>query len=135
MDIYRDAAHVLDNLAKQKASIKTLVLGNNKIKEKKRVYAIVCESLKCSPASAFVCFYRFIDKPFIDEIMEKTKLNPCLKKVNIHYKRKSLSFLIGKHVVIHGCCSNSRFTLQFVWTTVFEIVKNVGNIIYSFEKI
>jgi hypothetical protein len=47
MNFYQQAASILDRLSQQKGTIKGLTLGDNKIKDKKKMYAIVCETLKC----------------------------------------------------------------------------------------
>ncbi|KAG0246424.1 S-adenosyl-L-methionine-dependent methyltransferase [Mortierella sp. GBAus27b] len=46
MNFYKQAADILDKLGKKEGSIKGLTLGNAEVKDKKRMYAVVCETLK-----------------------------------------------------------------------------------------
>ncbi|KAF9362063.1 hypothetical protein BGX34_006723 [Mortierella sp. NVP85] len=46
MNFYKQAADILDRLGKKEGSIKGLTLGNAEVKDKKRMYALVCETLK-----------------------------------------------------------------------------------------
>lgn len=46
MSLYHAAARVLEGLYEHKGSIKSLVLGDA-CEEKKRLYGLVCETLKC----------------------------------------------------------------------------------------
>ncbi|CAJ0756360.1 22562_t:CDS:2, partial [Entrophospora sp. SA101] len=45
MNFYKQAAEILEKLLSHKGSIKSLTLADN-IKEKKKMYAIICETLK-----------------------------------------------------------------------------------------
>jgi hypothetical protein len=47
MSLYDISAQILNKLKEQKGTIKSLVLSNNDVKDKKSVYALVCQSLKC----------------------------------------------------------------------------------------
>ncbi|KAF9158231.1 hypothetical protein DFQ26_007856 [Actinomortierella ambigua] len=46
MNFYKQAADILDQLGKKEGSIKGLTLGNAKVTDKKRMYALICETLK-----------------------------------------------------------------------------------------
>ncbi|KAF9186225.1 hypothetical protein BGZ51_002173 [Haplosporangium sp. Z 767] len=46
MNFYKQAADILDRLGKKEGSIKGLTLGNAEVKDKKRMYAVICETLK-----------------------------------------------------------------------------------------
>ncbi|KAF9985325.1 hypothetical protein BGZ65_011187 [Modicella reniformis] len=46
MNFYKQAAEILDRLGKKEGSIKGLTLGNAEVKDKKRMYALICETLK-----------------------------------------------------------------------------------------
>ncbi|KAG2183694.1 hypothetical protein INT43_006705 [Umbelopsis isabellina] len=67
MNFYQQAASILDRLSQQKGTIKGLTLGDNKIKDKKKMYAIVCETLKYKEA--------------INNIMDASKLLTIEKKL------------------------------------------------------
>ena len=78
---YVDAASVLDAFLKKKGGIKSLAYASH-VCNKKAVYALVTETLKC----VFVCSLylrclRFLkhnvvtDKEFLEEIVSKTKLH------------------------------------------------------------
>ena len=47
MNFYQHAATILDKLDQRKGTIKGLVIGDPKVKDKKKMYALVCETLKC----------------------------------------------------------------------------------------
>lgn len=46
MNFYKQAADILDRLGKKEGSIKGLTLGNAEVTDKKRMYAVICETLK-----------------------------------------------------------------------------------------
>ncbi|KAF9436104.1 hypothetical protein BGZ76_004813 [Entomortierella beljakovae] len=46
MNFYKQAAQILDRLGKKEGSIKGLTLGNAEVTDKKRMYAVICETLK-----------------------------------------------------------------------------------------
>ncbi|KAF9977506.1 hypothetical protein BGZ73_005777 [Actinomortierella ambigua] len=46
MNFYKQAADILDQLGRKEGSIKGLTLGNAKVTDKKRMYALICETLK-----------------------------------------------------------------------------------------
>ncbi|KAG0048140.1 hypothetical protein BGZ83_006856 [Gryganskiella cystojenkinii] len=46
MNFYKQAADILDRLGKKEGSIKGLTLGNADVTDKKRMYAVICETLK-----------------------------------------------------------------------------------------
>ncbi|KAI7816676.1 S-adenosyl-L-methionine-dependent methyltransferase [Gamsiella multidivaricata] len=46
MNFYKQAAQILDRLGKKEGSIKGLTLGNAEVTDKKRMYALICETLK-----------------------------------------------------------------------------------------
>ncbi|KAG0345049.1 hypothetical protein BG004_004009 [Podila humilis] len=46
MNFYKQAAEILDRLGKKEGSIKGLTLGNADVTDKKRMYAVICETLK-----------------------------------------------------------------------------------------
>ena len=47
MNFYHHAASILDKLNERKGTIKGLVIGDPKVRDKKKMYALVCETLKC----------------------------------------------------------------------------------------
>lgn len=46
-DVYLQASRIVENVLQKKGAPKSLVLENSKIKNKKKLYALVCESIKC----------------------------------------------------------------------------------------
>ncbi|CDS11029.1 hypothetical protein LRAMOSA03293 [Lichtheimia ramosa] len=46
MNFYHHAASILDKLNERKGTIKGLVIGDPKVRDKKKMYALVCETLK-----------------------------------------------------------------------------------------
>ena len=44
---YQHAATILDKLNRRQGTIKGLVIGDPKVKDKKKMYALICETLKC----------------------------------------------------------------------------------------
>ncbi|KAF9209436.1 hypothetical protein BGZ59_010112 [Podila verticillata] len=46
MNFYKQAADILDRLGRKEGSIKGLTLGNAEVTDKKRMYAVICETLK-----------------------------------------------------------------------------------------
>ncbi|KAF9099401.1 hypothetical protein BGX23_002419 [Mortierella sp. AD031] len=46
MNFYKQAADILDRLGKKEGSIKGLTLGNAEVTDKKRMFAVICETLK-----------------------------------------------------------------------------------------
>jgi putative methyltransferase len=46
MNFYKQAADILAKLSSKEGSIKSLTLADN-VKEKKKMYALICETLKC----------------------------------------------------------------------------------------
>ncbi|KAI9275408.1 S-adenosyl-L-methionine-dependent methyltransferase [Sporodiniella umbellata] len=67
MNFYQHAGRILDKLAKHEGTIKGLVIGDPKVQDKKKMYALVCETLKY--------------KQVLNEIIEKTKLCEIEKKL------------------------------------------------------
>lgn len=47
MNFYQHAGRILDKLARHEGTIKGLVIGDPKVWDKKKMYALVCETLKC----------------------------------------------------------------------------------------
>lgn len=47
MNFYRQAETILDKLSRHEGTIKSLTLGDNSVKDKRRMYALICETLKC----------------------------------------------------------------------------------------
>ncbi|CAO3670217.1 unnamed protein product [Rhizopus stolonifer] len=71
MNFYQHAGRILDKLAKHEGTIKGLVIGDPKVQDKKKMYALVCETLKY--------------KQVLNELIEKTKiLKKTLALVLIH---------------------------------------------------
>lgn len=44
--LYSSAAHIVDKVIKKQGTAKSLVI-NNRFPKKKKLYALVCETLKC----------------------------------------------------------------------------------------
>ncbi|RKP12880.1 williams-Beuren syndrome critical region protein 20 copy A [Piptocephalis cylindrospora] len=76
MNFYRQAAEILDKLSLKKGTVKSLVL-NPKVQDKKRMYAIVCETLK----------YKLV----LEDVIEGVGLLKTEKKVNLS---KSLALVL-----------------------------------------
>jgi putative methyltransferase len=57
MNFYKQAADILDRLGKKEGSIKGLTLGNAEVTDKKRMYAVICETLKRKENRFFLFFY------------------------------------------------------------------------------
>jgi len=47
MNFYQHAGRILDKLARHEGTIKGLIIGDPKVWDKKKMYALVCETLKC----------------------------------------------------------------------------------------
>ncbi|KAI8086612.1 S-adenosyl-L-methionine-dependent methyltransferase [Halteromyces radiatus] len=77
MNFYQHAGQIIDKLGRHEGTIKGLVLGDPKVKDKKKMYALVCETLK----------YKHILNEIIDTtnicVIEK-KLKRSLALVLIH---------------------------------------------------
>ncbi|RUS21547.1 S-adenosyl-L-methionine-dependent methyltransferase [Endogone sp. FLAS-F59071] len=50
MNFYRQAETILDKLLRREGTIKSLTLGDDSVKDKRRMYALVCETLKYKEA-------------------------------------------------------------------------------------
>lgn len=48
MNFYQHAGRILDKLARHEGTIKGLVIGDPKVQDKKKMYALICETLKCN---------------------------------------------------------------------------------------
>ena len=48
--LYRDAAEILSRMEKKQGSLKSLVFSQTFSVSKKKVYALVCQTLKCKAA-------------------------------------------------------------------------------------
>ncbi|KAI7866671.1 S-adenosyl-L-methionine-dependent methyltransferase [Spinellus fusiger] len=77
MEFYKHAATILDKLSRHEGTIKGLVLGDPKVKDKKKMYALVCETLKYKHVLNEIITTTSICK------LEK-KLTPTLALVLIH---------------------------------------------------
>lgn len=53
MNFYQHAGRILDKLARHEGTIKGLIIGDPKVWDKKKMYALVCETLKCKKGSRF----------------------------------------------------------------------------------
>lgn len=56
MNFYKQAADILDRLGKKEGSIKGLTLGNAEVTDKKRMYAVICETLKRKDFDASIIY-------------------------------------------------------------------------------
>lgn len=54
MNFYQHAGRILDKLSRHEGTIKGLVIGDPKVWDKKKMYALVCETLKCKSVLATV---------------------------------------------------------------------------------
>ncbi|KAG2185612.1 hypothetical protein INT44_002405 [Umbelopsis vinacea] len=79
MNFYQQAASILDRLAQQKGTIKGLTLGDNKIKDKKKMYAVVCETLKCMVILILLVCTK--DKEALNNIIDTSKILTIEKKL------------------------------------------------------
>ena len=70
MNFYDSCAQILEKLKMQKSTIKSLILSNNHIKDKKSTYAIICESLKYKEAIDHIIN--------ASELIKSTKLPPWI---------------------------------------------------------
>lgn len=57
MNFYQHAGRILDKLARHEGTIKGLVIGDPKVWDKKKMYALVCETLKCKKSSSINTFF------------------------------------------------------------------------------
>ncbi|KAG0746174.1 hypothetical protein G6F62_005583 [Rhizopus arrhizus] len=67
MNFYQHAGRILDKLARHEGTIKGLVIGDPKVQDKKKMYALVCETLKY--------------KQVLNELIDKTKICEIEKKL------------------------------------------------------
>jgi hypothetical protein len=51
MALYEKSAQILSKLKDQAGTIKSLILSNESVKDKKATYALVCQTLKCEDFS------------------------------------------------------------------------------------
>jgi putative methyltransferase len=56
MNFYQHAGQIIDKLGRHQGTIKGLVLGDPKVQDKKKMYALVCETLKCTVVNWFWLF-------------------------------------------------------------------------------
>ncbi|KAI8087061.1 S-adenosyl-L-methionine-dependent methyltransferase [Thamnidium elegans] len=69
MNFYQHAGRILDKLARHEGTIKGLIIGDPKVWDKKKMYALVCETLKY--------------KQVLNELIDKSKICEVEKKVQI----------------------------------------------------
>ncbi|PHZ08187.1 S-adenosyl-L-methionine-dependent methyltransferase [Rhizopus microsporus ATCC 52813] len=67
MNFYQHAGRILDKLARHEGTIKGLVIGDPKVQDKKKMYALVCETLKY--------------KQVLNELIDSTKICEIEKKL------------------------------------------------------
>ncbi|KAI8991385.1 S-adenosyl-L-methionine-dependent methyltransferase [Mycotypha africana] len=67
MNFYQHAGRILDKLSRHEGTIKGLVIGDPKVKDKKKMYALVCETLKY--------------KQVLNEIIDASKICVIEKKL------------------------------------------------------
>ncbi|KAI8985130.1 williams-Beuren syndrome critical region protein 20 copy A [Pilobolus umbonatus] len=67
MNFYQHAGRILDKLAKHEGTIKGLVIGDPKVQDKKKMYALICETLKY--------------KEVLNEIIDASKICTVEKKL------------------------------------------------------
>lgn len=46
-ELYTNAARIVEKVLKKQGSPKSLVINNGNVRNKKKLYALVCEALKC----------------------------------------------------------------------------------------
>jgi hypothetical protein len=46
-EFYSNSARIIEQILQKKGTPKTLVIENNRIRNKKKLYALVCEAIKC----------------------------------------------------------------------------------------
>ncbi|KAI8078076.1 williams-Beuren syndrome critical region protein 20 copy A [Gilbertella persicaria] len=80
MNFYQHAGRILDKLARHEGTIKGLVIGDPKVWDKKKMYALVCETLKY--------------KQVLNEIIDASKICEIEKKVNSECSRTLALVLI-----------------------------------------
>lgn len=61
MNFYMQAAEILTKLSAKEGSIKSLTLADN-VKEKKKMYALICETLKCVYNFQIICIYSYLNQ-------------------------------------------------------------------------
>lgn len=54
MNFYQHAGQIIDKLSRHEGTIKGLVIGDPKVRDKKKMYALVCETLKCKNQYHFI---------------------------------------------------------------------------------
>ena len=56
-EFYSNAARIIDKVLQKQGTPKALVIENSRIKNKKKLYALVCEAMKCKKCtkSKFYC--------------------------------------------------------------------------------
>ncbi|CEI91699.1 hypothetical protein RMCBS344292_05982 [Rhizopus microsporus] len=67
MNFYQHAGRILDKLARHEGTIKGLVIGDPKVQDKKKMYALICETLKY--------------KQVLNELIDSTKICEIEKKL------------------------------------------------------
>ncbi|KAI7891508.1 S-adenosyl-L-methionine-dependent methyltransferase [Mucor mucedo] len=73
MNFYQHAGRILDKLARHEGTIKGLIIGDPKVWDKKKMYALVCETLKYKQV-----LNELIDKSKICEVEKKLKRSLAL---------------------------------------------------------
>ncbi|KAI8146816.1 S-adenosyl-L-methionine-dependent methyltransferase [Fennellomyces sp. T-0311] len=79
MNFYQHAATILDKLGQRQGTIKGLVIGDPKVKDKKKMYALVCETLKYKQV-----LNELIDITDICSVEKKMLSSRSLAQVLIH---------------------------------------------------
>lgn len=91
MNFYQHAGRILDKLARHEGTIKGLVIGDPKVWDKKKMYALVCETLKCKIQDILYLFIDQkptkkniinLDKQVLNELIDASKICEVEKKVS-----------------------------------------------------
>ncbi|ORX48495.1 S-adenosyl-L-methionine-dependent methyltransferase [Hesseltinella vesiculosa] len=80
MNFYQHAGRIIDKLNRHEGTIKGLIIGDATVRDKKKMYALVCETLK----------YKHV----LNEIIDATQLCVIEKKVSFRFLKRSLALVL-----------------------------------------